>query len=238
MAIAIPAAATFLKAKGLQLALGNMNRGSVPAIRGINPLDDPAIRASMLSQGLATETGNIPGSNVPGVQTNVPSRANFISSQTGAGANIPTRNAVGLGGDAALASTANVFRQQLARQTGMDITALNREFSGAGRFNSGQRFAAIERAQERAGGAFERFLGGTALERFLQQQRNETQLEIARIGAEAGRPSRAGQVGGIFRDLASIFSQNPEFFINLIRGEGGGDGGGSAALTKSFAELK
>lgn len=194
--------------------------------RELNPLNDSAIRASLLSQGLGEESGNIPGSNVPGVR---------VTGQP----NIPTRNAIGIGGDAAFNATASIFRQQLAKQLAGQITNLNREFSTAGRFNSGQRLEAISRSQEQARGAFGQFLSQTALERFLAEQRNQTQLEAARIGAGAGTPGRAEQVGGILGNIGQIFATNPEFFIDLFRGGGGGGvSSGNANLTRSFANLK
>lgn len=144
------------------------------------------------------------------------------------GVNIPTRPAIGLGGEAEFAQTANVFRQQLARQLGQQTTDLNREFNTAGRFDSGQRLEAIGRAQENAQNQFGQFLSTTALERFLQNQRNLTQLEVARIGADAQQPSRAGQVGGILSNIGQIFATNPEFFINLFRRN---EGVGAPSLT-------
>lgn len=153
---------------------------------------------------------------------------------------IPTRSTLGIEGDAAFADTAGVFRQQLAAQLGIETAGINRAFGGAGRFTSGQRLGAIERAQGRASGAFGQFLRGTALERFLQQQRLQTQSDIAMAQIEAqrggGRTQLVGQGVGA---LAQIFASNPEFFINLFKGDGGvGTTGGSSANTLAFRDLK
>ena len=142
----------------------------------------------------------------------------------------PTRQAVGLGGDAAFNQTANIFRQQLAKQLGQQTTNINREFSSSGRFDSGQRMEAIGRAQEDSRGAFGQFLSQTALQRYMEDQRNKTQLEAARIGAEAGQPSRADRFGGMLGSAASIYGSNFDsinsFFSNKFGG--GGDPNGFA----------
>ena len=183
----------------------------------LNPLDDSAIRASLLSQGLGQESGVVAGSNVPGVQ--VAGQPNF-----------PTRQAVGLGGDAAFNDTATAFRQQLASQLGAQTASINREFGNVSRYSSGQRMGAIERAQADSRGAFGRFLSETALQKYLEEQRNATQLEAARIGAEAGKPGRAGIIGNIAGSAASIYGSNFDsinsFFSN--RFGGGGDPNGFA----------
>lgn len=223
-ALGIKALEALVLQRFLNTTGGGQNR-SVPNNPAANPLNDPAIRASLLSQGLATETGNIPGSNVPAVQTNVPSLANQISPQTGVSGvnpNIPTRGVLGLEGDAAFADTARAFREQLARQTAGEISDINRQFAGAGRFTSGQRLSTIQEAQTGAREEFGRFLGGTALERFLQKQRLSSAERIAQAQIEAQTGGgRLGAVTSIFGSLANIFAQNPQFVIDLFTRGGG-----------------
>jgi len=194
-----PAAAAYTGAKILT------GQKPEPLPFGYDPLNDSARRASMINQGLIREDGSIPGSNVPAAQ---------IAGRP----NIPTRAAVGLGGDAAFADTANAFRSQIARQLGVEVAGINRAFGGAGRFTSGQRLGAIERAQTRAGGAFNQFLSSTALERFLQQQRLQVQADIARMQIEAGQGSGRTQLFGEgVRGVSQIVASNFDFFKNLFK---------------------
>ena len=138
---------------------------------------------------------------------------------------IPTRGVLGLEGDSAFADTARAFREQLSRQTAGEISNINREFSTAGRFASGQRLSTIERAQEGARQEFGRFLGSTSLERFLQQQRLQTQADIAQAQIESQRGSgRLGAVTNIAGSAANIFAQSPEarqWLVDLFTKSGG-----------------
>lgn len=139
-----------------------------------------------------------------------------------AGSNIPTRGVLGIGGDAAFADTARAFREQLAKQTAGQISDINRQFAGAGRFTSGQRLESISRIQEGGRQEFGRFLGSTALERFLQQQRLSSAEGIAQAQIEAqSGGGRLGAVTSIFGSLANIFAQNPQFVIDLFTRGGG-----------------
>lgn len=139
---------------------------------------------------------------------------------------LSTRQPVGLSGDAALDQTARFFQQQMARQLGTEIGNINTTFGNIGRFTSGQRGAQVERAQERAGRGFGDFLSRTALERFLQEQRLQTQSDIAMAQIEAQRGGGRTQLfGNILQSGANIFAQNPQgtsdFFRNLFTRRGG-----------------
>ena len=231
-AFLLPTLGSFIVGGGLKSIFGGgANRGSVPNIPAANPLNDSAIRASMISQGLATPTGNMPGSNVPMVQTNQPSLANLLTGGTPVpGSAMATRSPTGMSGDAAMAQTANFFQSQLARQLGAETAMINREFGSAGRFTSGQRTGAIKEAGARAGRGFSDYLSSTALERFLQEQRLQAQMEIAQaqLQGQAGQ-GRTQLFGDILQSGATIFGQNPEWIKSLwSKGAGLFDGGGGA----------
>lgn len=215
----LPTIGSFVLSKFLGNAFGGGGQG-----RPADPTQDSAIRASLISQGLAQPGQAIPGSNVPSVQ-GLPGG--------GGGSNIPTRGVLGLEGDAAFAATARAFREQLARQTAGEISDINRQFAGAGRFTSGQRLSTIQEAQIGAREEFGRFLGGTALERFLQQQRLRSAENIAQaqIEAQSGQ-GRTQLFGAGIGALGNIFAQNPQFLIDLFT-----RGGGSVDTGDPFARF-
>lgn len=153
------------------------------------------------------------------------------------GSKIPTRPVMGLGGDQALASTANVFRQQLSRMLGTEIAGINREFGGAGRFTSGQRLGAIQEAQAGTREEFGKFFASTALERYLQGERLSSAERIAQANIDAQKGTgRAQLLGAGIGSVANIFAQNPQGFVDFFRNlltRGGGE-----AFSSNFYDQK
>ena len=106
---------------------------------------------------------------------------------------------------------AKFYRQNMARQLGQDISSINREFGGAGRYTSGQRLDQIDRARENANLGYGNFLSQTALQRYLQEQALQAQADIAMAQLESGQGAgRTQMVASGVGALASIFAQNPK----------------------------
>lgn len=213
-----------------------LNKQNVPNDPRFSPFVDPAVRASMISQGLAVPGQAIPGSNVPGVQTPFVSQAaqtvapGFATQTAGVGG-IPTRQSAGLGGDAAMQLSARAYQDMLRRQIGMEVSGINVAFGGAGRFTSGQRGAAIQEAQQGGRQAFSDAFARMALQRYLGEQDIGSRERITQAQLEAaGGQGRTQLTGDILQSLAIIFSANPDWLKSI----GGGIKSGVSSIGGFF----
>ena len=123
-AFILPAVKGFILSKGLGAVFGGgEKRDYTEQERRQWMAQDPAVRASMISQGLAQPTAGTEGtravnySNVPAVQP------------TAGVGGIPTRQAAGLGGDAAMQLSSRAYQDMLRRQLGMEVSNINRIYN-------------------------------------------------------------------------------------------------------------
>lgn len=226
-AFILPAVKSFVLSKGLNTLFGGgAKRNYTEQERQEFMGQDSAIRASMLSQGLAQPVAGTAGtratnfSNVPAVQ--------------GAGGigGIPTRQSAGLGGDAAMQLSARAYQDMLRRQMGMEISNINREFGAAGRFTSGQRLSAIQEAQQGGRQAFSDAFAKMALQKYLSGEDIASRERIAAAQLEAaGGQGRTQLTGDIMQSLALIFASNPEWLGKAY----GGIKSGASAIGGFFA---
>jgi hypothetical protein len=111
---------------------------------------------------------------------------------------LATRPSLGAEGKAAMAEQAraiqSIMNQQLMQTT---IPMINREFAGAGRYASGQRLGAIERATGQAQGMAGGLARQGAMDLYLAQLKamEDRQWRQAQLNLAAGDDSIWGELG-------------------------------------------
>lgn len=148
---------------------------------------------------------------------------------------LPTRPSIGLEGQSAAQEQAramqSILNQNLASST---IPMINRQWGGAGRYASGQRLGAIERAAGQSQGILGQQIGANALQVYLaqfgaQEERDWRQAQLDLAGTQ--QPSAWQGMG----KLAPLFL---EYFLKSRQGGGQSTtGGGSAGLTQAYAGM-
>jgi hypothetical protein len=142
-----------------------------------------------------------------------------------------TRPSLGLEGQAAAQEQARAMQSILNQNLmGTTVPMINREYAGAGRYASGQRLGAIGQATQQSQGMLGQQIGMNALQVYLaqlgaQEERDWRQAQLDLAGTQ--QPSAWGSAG----ELAPYLLQ---YYLSR-QGDGAPTGGGSAALTQSYA---
>ena len=143
------------------------------------------------------------------------------------------RNTAGASGDAALRKTAKANKEMLNAQLVNTTANINREWANAGRYTSGQRTAAIERAGEQTTTALAQANAANAqrMYEFQTTTAEDRAYKQAVLDQQPGT-NRSGAVGDIISAVTSMYTANPEKtksdlgWIGKQFGLGGGQEGG------------
>lgn len=118
---------------------------------------------------------------------------------------LPTRPPLGAEGKVAAQEQAKAMQSALNQQLMQSIVPMiNREWAGAGRYASGQRTGAIERAMGGAQSVLGQQVGQSALQRYLADLQGTIQREQIGAQYQLGLEQLGAGQGGVYEDLGKL----------------------------------